>query len=164
MYQPSSIGDDDDDDDHVLNGGRSSIIFEPEKGNAKKTTNSSILNSSKHKKYYEQHLRQDKNQFLNSMSKLPLKKIDKPEDVLPKNEKALHKLPCRPPSINVQRFSSRNTYSGRLSNISDINQQKQRNLDVMLRDHLISNKNENNVDNPNINNWWRVYLNQQSLK
>ena len=58
--------------------------------------------------------------------------LDKPEDVLPKNEKALHKLPCRPPSINVQRFSSRNTYSGRLSNISDINQQKQRNLDVML--------------------------------
>ena len=98
------------------------------------------------------------------MSKLPLKKIDKPEDVLPKNEKALHKLPCRPPSINVQRFSSRNTYSGRLSNISDINQQKQRNLDVMLRDHLISNKNDNNVDNPNINNWWRVYLNQQSIE
>ena len=94
-----------------------------------------------------------------------MKKIDKPEDVLPKNEKALHKLPCRPPSINVQRFSSRNTYSGRLSNISDINQQKQRNLDAMLRDHLISNKNENNVDNPNINNWWKVYLfNQQSIE
>ena len=68
------------------------------------------------------------------------------------------------PSINVRRFSSRNTYSGRLSNISDINQQKQRNLDAMLRDHLISNKNENNVDNPNINNWWKVYLNQQSIE
>ena len=34
----------------------------------------------------------------------------------------------------------------------------------MLRDHLISNKNDNNVDNPNINNWWRVYLNQQSIE
>jgi len=46
-----------------------------------------------------------------------------------------------------------------------INQQKQRNLDVMLRDHLISNKNDNNVDNPNINNWWKVYLfNQQSIE
>ena len=61
--------------------------------------------------------------------------VGRPEDILPNPEKPFRQLP-----VDHQKYSRRQIYSGRIANITDINYQKEHNLEVLLQKRLDENK------------------------
>lgn len=78
--------------------------------------------------------------------------VERPEDVLPNPDKPFRQLPCRPP----KKYSQRQIYSGRIANITDINYQKEHNLEFLLQKQLNQN---NDIGDDNLDSWLKLYLN-----
>ena len=125
----------------------------------KKNKNKTKGNKTQSKLCFKQSLRNQDTlkakKFLRSSSGSSRGEVGRPEDILPNPEKPFRQLPCRPP----KKYSRRQIYSGRIANITDINYQKEHNLEVLLQKRLDENK---DIGDDNFDSWWKLYLNQET--